>query len=165
MEAVAQSPRQARAWLEQAVRRHELTRIGVARIEKWPELARTRAWVERGYAGEMGFIAQRIEEREDLERVFPGARSAIVAALAYKMQRPLKWIETRTENFLATNHGRDQWADVEIAADENGRVRGEEVSFTVAGTPYTARVTGDTLTGTMKASGAETAWRATRAPR
>ena len=48
----------------------------------------------------------------------------IVAALAYKMQRPLKWIETRTENFLATNHGRDQWADVEIAADENGRVRG-----------------------------------------
>ncbi|MBL8128794.1 MAG: xanthine dehydrogenase family protein molybdopterin-binding subunit [Thermomicrobiales bacterium] len=48
----------------------------------------------------------------------------IVAALAYKMQRPLKWIETRTENFLATNHGRDQWADVEIAADKNGRVRG-----------------------------------------
>jgi carbon-monoxide dehydrogenase large subunit len=48
----------------------------------------------------------------------------IVAALAYKMQRPLKWVETRTENFLATNHGRDQWADVEIAADENGRVRG-----------------------------------------
>ena len=48
----------------------------------------------------------------------------IVAALAYKMQRPLKWIETRTENFLATNHGRDQWADVEIAADERGRVRG-----------------------------------------
>jgi SAM-dependent methyltransferase len=49
------------------------------------------------------------------------------------------------------------------ASIENGRVRGEEVSFTVAGTPYTARVTGDTLTGTMKASGAETAWRATRA--
>ena len=48
----------------------------------------------------------------------------IVSALAYKMQRPLKWIETRTENFLATNHGRDQWADVEIAADESGRVRG-----------------------------------------
>lgn len=48
----------------------------------------------------------------------------IVSALAYKMQRPLKWVETRTENFLGTNHGRDQWADVEIAADENGRVRG-----------------------------------------
>jgi carbon-monoxide dehydrogenase large subunit len=48
----------------------------------------------------------------------------IVAALAFKMQRPLKWIETRSENFLATNHGRDQWADVEIAAEADGRIRG-----------------------------------------
>ena len=48
----------------------------------------------------------------------------IVAALAFRMKRPLKWIETRSENFLATNHGRDQWADVEIAADTDGRIRG-----------------------------------------
>ena len=48
----------------------------------------------------------------------------IVAALAFKLQRPLKWIETRSENFLATNHGRDQWADVEIAAEADGRLRG-----------------------------------------
>jgi CO/xanthine dehydrogenase Mo-binding subunit len=40
------------------------------------------------------------------------------------MQRPLKWIETRSENFLATNHGRDQWADVEIAAEADGCIRG-----------------------------------------
>ncbi len=48
----------------------------------------------------------------------------IVAALAHKLQRPLRWIETRSENFLSTNHGRDQWADVEIAADADGRIRG-----------------------------------------
>jgi SAM-dependent methyltransferase len=48
---------------------------------------------------------------------------------------------------------------------ENGRVRGEELTFTVAGTAYTARVTGETLTGTTKASGAAAAWRATRVPR
>jgi len=48
----------------------------------------------------------------------------IVAAIANKLQRPLKWIETRSENFLATNHGRDQWADVEIAAEKDGRIRG-----------------------------------------
>ena len=48
----------------------------------------------------------------------------IVAALAFTMRRPLKWIETRSENFLATNHGRDQWADVEIAAELDGRIRG-----------------------------------------
>ena len=48
----------------------------------------------------------------------------IVAALAFTMRRPVKWIETRSENFLATNHGRDQWADVEIAAELDGRIRG-----------------------------------------
>jgi SAM-dependent methyltransferase len=48
---------------------------------------------------------------------------------------------------------------------ENGRVRGEELTFTVGGAAYTARVTGDTLTGTTKTSGAEAAWRATRASR
>src|ERR687894_714301 len=48
----------------------------------------------------------------------------IVAALAFTMRRPVKWLETRSENFLATNHGRDQWADVEIAAELDGRIRG-----------------------------------------
>ena len=46
---------------------------------------------------------------------------------------------------------------------ENGRVKGDMLSFAVAGTPYTARVVGETLSGTVKASGGETAWRATRA--
>ena len=48
---------------------------------------------------------------------------------------------------------------------QNGRVRGEELSFTVDGTPYTARVSGDTMTGSTKTSGAEAAWRATRTPK
>lgn len=48
------------------------------------------------------------------------------------------------------------------ASIENGRVRGAELSFTVAGVPYTARVTGDAMAGTTKGTGTETAWRATR---
>jgi aerobic carbon-monoxide dehydrogenase large subunit len=48
----------------------------------------------------------------------------IVAALALLLKRPLKWIESRSESFLATHHGRDQWADVEIAGDEKGRILG-----------------------------------------
>ena len=48
----------------------------------------------------------------------------IVAALALRLKRPVKWFETRSENFLATHHGRDQWADVEIAGDKDGRIRG-----------------------------------------
>ncbi len=51
----------------------------------------------------------------------------IVAALAHRLRRPCKWIETRSENFLATHHGRDQWADLEIAAEANGKLRGLRV--------------------------------------
>jgi hypothetical protein len=49
------------------------------------------------------------------------------------------------------------------ATIENGKVRGTEVSFTANGTPYVARLSGDTLTGTSKAGGAEAAWKASRA--
>jgi epoxyqueuosine reductase len=77
-----------RAWLQSAAVRHGLARIGVARVEPWPELGRLRTWVERGYAGEMGFIAERLEEHEDLERIFPGVRSVIVAAVPYDAGGP-----------------------------------------------------------------------------
>jgi epoxyqueuosine reductase len=36
----------------------------------------------------MGFIAERLEEREDLERIFPGVRSVIVAAVPYDTGAP-----------------------------------------------------------------------------
>jgi len=88
MNARPATPREIRAWLDQAASAHGLTRIGVARVEPWPELARVRAWVERGYAGEMNYIAQRLEEREDLARVLPGVRSVIVAAVAYDTGGP-----------------------------------------------------------------------------
>ena len=48
----------------------------------------------------------------------------IVSALAWDLKRPVKWIETRSENFLATNHGRNQWADFEVAADADGKLLG-----------------------------------------
>ncbi len=51
----------------------------------------------------------------------------VVAALAHRLKRPVKWIETRSENFLATHHGRDQWADIEIAAEKDGKLRGLRV--------------------------------------
>ena len=46
----------------------------------------------------------------------------IISALAFKHKRPVKWIETRSENFLATNHGRNQWSEFEVGADENGKI-------------------------------------------
>jgi carbon-monoxide dehydrogenase large subunit len=46
----------------------------------------------------------------------------LVSALAYHLKRPVKWMETRSENMLASNHGRNQWADLEAAADANGKI-------------------------------------------
>ena len=41
-----------------------------------------------------------------------------------KLGRPVKWIETRSENYQSTTHGRDHVQDVELAATRDGRVLG-----------------------------------------
>ena len=47
------------------------------------------------------------------DRRLPGGLRRRGAGAA-TLKRPVKWIETRSENFLATNHGRNQWADFEV---------------------------------------------------
>ncbi len=41
--------------------------------------------------------------------------------------RPVKWIEDRSENYLATIHGRDQITDVEMSATRDGTITGLRV--------------------------------------
>ncbi|MFQ5688909.1 MAG: xanthine dehydrogenase family protein molybdopterin-binding subunit [Gemmatimonadota bacterium] len=55
------------------------------------------------------------------------AEELLVPYLARQLGRPVKWTATRSEGFQATVHGRDQWADVEIAAEPDGRLRGLRV--------------------------------------
>jgi hypothetical protein len=45
---------------------------------------------------------------------------------------------------------------------EEGRLRGEEITFSAGGNQYTGRVTGDTIQGRVKGSGGERAFTATR---
>jgi len=47
-----------------------------------------------------------------------------VCAASILLERPVKWIEDRRENFLATNQERDQYWDMEIAVDEEARTLG-----------------------------------------
>lgn len=43
---------------------------------------------------------------------------------AMQLNQPVKWIEDRAENFVATTHERNQVHDAEIALDKNGRILG-----------------------------------------
>ncbi len=52
--------------------------------------------------------------------LYPDQVAVIAAAMA--LGRPVKWIEERSESFTATTHGRDQVADLELAADEDGNI-------------------------------------------
>ncbi len=48
----------------------------------------------------------------------------VVAHLAWRLRRPVKWVESRRENLLTTTHGRAQVFEVEVAANRDGRIRG-----------------------------------------
>ncbi len=53
----------------------------------------------------------------------------LVALLAKKLGRPVKWVETRSENLQATIHGRDQIHYVELAAKRDGTLLGLRDKF------------------------------------
>jgi len=52
------------------------------------------------------------------------AEEALVGYLSMKLATPVKWIESRRENFQGTIHGRDQIDDVEIAIKKDGTILG-----------------------------------------
>jgi carbon-monoxide dehydrogenase large subunit len=52
------------------------------------------------------------------------AEEAVVSLLAMRLNRPIKWIESRRENAASTIHGRDQLGDHEIAVKNDGSVLG-----------------------------------------
>jgi len=54
--------------------------------------------------------------------VYP--EEALVAYLAIQLGKPVKWSESRRENFQATIHGRDQIDDLEVAVKRDGTVLG-----------------------------------------
>ena len=55
------------------------------------------------------------------------AEEVIALVLARKLGLPIKWIEDRSENYLATIHGRGQVQDIELAATSEGKILGLKV--------------------------------------
>ena len=52
------------------------------------------------------------------------AEEVIAGVIAKDLGQPLKWVEGRQENYLATTHGRDHLGEVEIVGDSDGNVTG-----------------------------------------
>ncbi len=59
--------------------------------------------------------------------VYP--EEAMTLALARRLDRPVKWIEDRSENYLATTHGRGQIQFIELAATNEGKILGLRVKL------------------------------------
>ena len=61
---------------------------GIAPADPPPHAESLRGWLARGFAGEMGYLARRAEERVDPRRVLAGARSVIALGFAYDPGSP-----------------------------------------------------------------------------
>jgi carbon-monoxide dehydrogenase large subunit len=59
-------------------------------------------------------------------------------ALALALGRPVKFVATRRESFLADIHAREQTVEIEVAADPDGTLRGMRARITAAVGPYSA---------------------------
>ena len=59
--------------------------------------------------------------------VYP--EEALALALSRRLGVPVKWVEERSENYLATIHGRDQIQDIEVAATSDGKILGMRVEL------------------------------------
>lgn len=63
-------------------------RCGIAPAADLPELTFFREWLARGYAGTMAYLQRTADQRADVRRVLPTARSVIVTATNYHTDRP-----------------------------------------------------------------------------
>ena len=57
--------------------------VGIAGAEPSLFQSEYRAWIERGFAGEMGYLARNIERRLDPRELLPDARSIIAVGMNY----------------------------------------------------------------------------------
>lgn len=69
---------------------HELgfQSVGFAKADLADPEGRLRAWLAAGYAGEMGYMANDPERREDPRRLVEGAKTVVALAMSYRRPSP-----------------------------------------------------------------------------
>jgi epoxyqueuosine reductase len=61
---------------------------GIAPVGAFPELSFLREWLDRGYAGHMGYLPRTAKIRADVRRIMPSARSVIMTGTVYNSALP-----------------------------------------------------------------------------
>ena len=87
----------------------------------------------------------------------------VAAALSKRLGLPIKWVEDRSEAFLATVHGRDLIAYVELAARRDGTVLGLKLRIIADIGAYNMLLTAGVPTNSMTMANATYAFPAIRA--
>ncbi|MBI3660732.1 xanthine dehydrogenase family protein molybdopterin-binding subunit [Candidatus Acetothermia bacterium] len=85
------------------------------------------------------------------------AEESLLGYVSMKLKKPVKWIETRRENFTGTIHGRGQVAEIEMAVKNDGTILGMKYhivsdlgAYHQLLTPAMPILTGLVLTGSYK---------------
>ncbi|MGH7862483.1 MAG: xanthine dehydrogenase family protein molybdopterin-binding subunit, partial [Candidatus Dormibacteraceae bacterium] len=84
-------------------------------------------------------------------QVYP--EQVVVAALALRLQRPVRWVESRSENLVAMTHGRAQIHHFKLGASRNGAIQALSVEILADAGAYPGQgaflplITGQMLSG------------------
>src|SRR5918995_6347670 len=86
---------------------------GITAPAAFAELRFLREWLDRGYAGEMGYMERTAERRADVRHVLPSARSVIALGTIYNVDRPYSTQNAdRTRAAIARYAWGDDYHDV-----------------------------------------------------
>lgn len=62
--------------------------VGVSPAGHLPDGLRYKEWLSMGHAGDMRYLERRVERREDVRNILPGAKSVITCGLNYNTEAP-----------------------------------------------------------------------------
>ena len=62
--------------------------VGISSAGPLPDGQRYKNWLSMGHAGEMHYLERRVERREDVRNIVPGAKSVITCGLNYNTDAP-----------------------------------------------------------------------------